>query len=171
MKNAAHFHLLINHLPIVLPFFGLLLLTFGLVLRSEVVKRIAFGVFMMGAFGAVLAYFSGEGAEEIAEKMGKSHELIHEHEESAELFTILSVILGILGGVSLWFNWAVNPLRKISKYITMVFALIVMYFAKYTGNSGAVISHPEIEMTNEQIDKNFKEDDHHNHDENHDEDE
>ena len=83
--------------------------------------------------------------------------------------TIFSVVLGLVGGVSLWLNWAVNPLRKIAKYATMVFALLVMYFAKSTGNSGAVISHPEIEMTDEQINKNFKETHHHHHPEDHEE--
>ncbi len=156
MNNAAHFHLLINHLPILLPFLGLLILLFGLILRSEVVKRIAFGLFIMGAFGAVLTNFSGEGAEEIAEKMGKSHELIHEHEESAELFTILSVILGLLSGVSLWLNWVTSPLRKVAKYLTIGMALVVIYFTKPTGNSGAAISHPEVKLSEKEITEKFK---------------
>lgn len=41
--------------------------------------------------------YTGEGAEEIAEKLpGVTDQLIHKHEEQAETFAILNYILGLV---------------------------------------------------------------------------
>ena len=40
--NGAHWHLVVNHLPIVFPIVGVILLVTGLLSKSQAVKRTAF---------------------------------------------------------------------------------------------------------------------------------
>jgi len=47
---------------------------------------------------------TGEGAEEIVEELGISHDIIHEHEEIAETFMKILYALGILSILGLTAN-------------------------------------------------------------------
>ncbi|MCU0437852.1 MAG: hypothetical protein MUC49_08035 [Raineya sp.] len=143
--NAAHFHLVMNHLPIIIPMIGLLVMLGGLILKSEVIKRTAYAIFIMGAIATVPAFASGEGAEEVLEKMQDvSHKLIHEHEEQAETFALLSYALGVIAIVGLWSNWKKKSFTSMISYLTVVMSLVVLFFAKQTGTSGGEIRHSEI---------------------------
>ena len=48
--NAAHAHLFVNHFPIIGGIFGLLILILGFMMKSELTKRIAYGVLAVTAF-------------------------------------------------------------------------------------------------------------------------
>ena len=61
--NQAHFHLLVNHLPIIVPIIGVVVLLSGIIFRSEIVKRVAYFVFIIGALATLPSMLSGEGAE------------------------------------------------------------------------------------------------------------
>ena len=104
--NGAHFHLIVNHFPIILPFAGLVILITGHFTKSEPIKRSAFMIFILGSLFTIAAMASGENTEEVAENIsGITESSIHLHEESAELFAILSYILGVLSASALWTSW------------------------------------------------------------------
>src|SRR5690606_23190697 len=97
--NDVHFHLVVTHLPIVGVLIGFLILLTGYFSKSPQVKITALGIFVFSALAAIVAFYTGEGAEDIVEKLpGVSETLIHNHEELAELFYTMMLILG---GVSL----------------------------------------------------------------------
>lgn len=88
--NGAHWHLVLNHLPIIIPMVGLLVMVFGLLLKSEILKRAAYSIYVLGALTAIAAFFTGEGAEEVVEKInGIDERFIKSHEEVAEIFAVL----------------------------------------------------------------------------------
>ena len=62
--NGAHWHLLINHIPVLGTIFGLGLLAFGWWRKSEEIKKAALGTFVIIALGAVAAFLTGEPAED-----------------------------------------------------------------------------------------------------------
>jgi beta-lactamase regulating signal transducer with metallopeptidase domain len=62
--NWAHIHLLLNHVPVLGTIFGLALLGYAVLKRSEALKRAALGVFVAVALLALPVYFTGEPAEE-----------------------------------------------------------------------------------------------------------
>jgi uncharacterized membrane protein len=143
--NEAHLHLLFNHLPIIVPILGVLIMLAGILLKSAVIRRTAFAVFILGALMTVPAYLSGEGAEEIVEHYpGVNHRLVHQHADLASTFIWFSYGLGLLSLVGLWANWKKKGFANILSYVTLVFAGVVIYFAQQTGNSGGEIRHPEI---------------------------
>jgi uncharacterized membrane protein len=143
--NEAHLHLTFNHLPIIIPIIGLLIMIGGILLKSEVIKRTAYAVFILGALATIPAFASGEGAEEIAENLPEvTHHLIHEHEEVAETFALLSYLLGGISLIGLWSNWKQKSLSNVSTYITALLSVIVISTAKKTGTTGGEIRHTEI---------------------------
>ena len=142
--NEAHLHLTFNHLPIIIPIIGLLIMIGGILLKSEV-KRTAYAVFILGALATIPAFASGEGAEEIAENLPEvTHHVIHEHEEVAETFALLSYLLGCISLIGLWSNWKQKSLSNISTYGTALLSVIVISMAKKTGTTGGEIRHTEI---------------------------
>ncbi|MBE0424059.1 MAG: hypothetical protein IBX66_08990 [Lutibacter sp.] len=143
--NEAHFHLVVNHLPIVGILIGLLVLVTGFLLKKSEVKIMALGIFVFSALASMAAFYSGEGAEEIVENIpGISETLINQHEEVAELF--FTVIL-ILGGISLVMMFLEINKSKFSKYgfiLVILLALAAGVLAKNVGTTGGEIRHTEI---------------------------
>ena len=147
--NTAHWHLVVNHLPIIFPVVGLIVMITGLVSKSEAVKRTAFMIFTLGAFAAIAAFYTGEGAEEVVEKIsGINEKFIESHEETAETFAILSYVLGGISLLGLWASFKQKSFSNIIVIVTLLFALVVLFFAKQTGTTGGEIRHTEIREGN-----------------------
>lgn len=145
--NDAHLHLVLNHLPIIIPVIGLLIMIGGLFFNSEIVKRTAYLVFVLAAIVAIPTFATGEGAEKVIEKLSEVDEnLIKTHEEIAEKFAILCYILGGLSLLGLWANFYEKPFSNIATYLTILICIIALYFAKQTGTSGGEIRHSEIRV-------------------------
>lgn len=147
--NEAHFHLLVNHLPIIFPIVAVIVMITGLISKSEAVRRTAYLVFSIGALTTIAAMTSGEGAEEVVEKIsGISENYIENHEEAAEIFSILSYILGGLSLLGLWASFKQKTFSNIFSIVTLVFAFVVLFFGKQTGTTGGEIRHTEIRSGN-----------------------
>lgn len=163
--NDAQLHLAFNHLPIILPIVGILLLIAGLFLKSEVIKRAAYCIFIVAALYALFAMFTGEGAEEVIEELpGVDEQLIKTHEEIAEVFAISLYLLGALSILGLWANWKQKWYSKTILMSAILLSLVALFYSKQTGTSGGEISHPEIRETQAssalpQSPKNDEEDD------------
>ena len=143
--NGAHFHLVVNHLPIVGLLIGILILITGLALKKVDIQLTALGVFIFSAVSSIVAFNTGEGAEEVVEKIsGISETLIHRHEEFAESF--FTVIL-ILGGMSIITVFSLIRRYKYTKYfvyLSLALAISAGVLAKFVGTSGGEIRHSEI---------------------------
>lgn len=143
--NDAHFHLVVNHLPIIFPLVGVIILITGLIAKSEAVKRTAYLVFSIGAISAIAAMTSGEGAEEVVENInGISENYIEKHEDAAKLFALLSYVLGGLSLIGLWASFRQKTFSSIVSIAVLGMAIIVLVFAKQTGTTGGEIRHDEI---------------------------
>jgi uncharacterized membrane protein len=143
--NQAHWHLVVNHLPIIFPIVGLIVIITGIIFKSEAIKRTSFLIFIIGALSAIAAMNTGEGAEEIVEEIsGISENYIETHEESAETFAVLAYILGALSLLSLWASIKKKSFSSILTISTLVFAFVVLFFGKEAGTTGGEIRHTEI---------------------------
>lgn len=158
--NNAHFHLVVNHLPIVGLLIGTLILIAGLLLKQRDVKLTALGVFVFTAITSVVAFYTGEGAEEVVENIaGISETLIHTHEEYAESFLSLTLITG---GLALLTFLVEFKKARLSKYLFAILLLVSisdLVLAKYVGTSGGEIRHSEIRSASKVIDYKQHEED------------
>lgn len=143
--NWAHIHLLLNHVPVLGTVFGLGLLAYAIVRRSDLLKRAALDVFVAVALVALPVYFTGEPAEEVVEDTaGISQGTIDAHEDSA-LISLLGVeMLGVVALAGLILSRrgrAVSPTITEVALVTSVATAITM---AWTANLGGRIRHPEI---------------------------
>jgi hypothetical protein len=144
MENP-HYHLLFNHLPILIPFIGLLIMLGNLYFKSIPVQRTALLVFVLGGITTFVAHESGEGAEHaLKNDVSISHDRIEKHEEAAEPFTICNYLLGVLALVALWASIKQKSFANYLAYGSIVLALFSFFFSYQTGVTGGEIRHPEI---------------------------
>jgi uncharacterized membrane protein len=143
--NGAHWHLVVNHLPIIFPMVGAIVMIVGLVSKSEAVKRTSLMIFVIGALASVAAMSTGEGAEEVVENIaGVTENYIKTHEEAAETFALLSYVLGGISLVGLWASFKQKTFSSILTLSTLTLSFVVLFFAKQTGTTGGEIRHTEI---------------------------
>lgn len=101
--NAAHLHLMVNHLPIVGTPVILALLLWGLVRRSRDIQRAALGGAVVLAALAYPVFLTGEPAEEQVEDATWMNErMVHEHEERAEAALIAVLATAAIALATLW---------------------------------------------------------------------
>jgi len=117
----------------------------GLISKSEAIKRTAFMIFIFGALAAIAAMNTGEAAEEVVEKInGVTENFMESYEEKAETFAILSYIFGGISLLGIWGTFKQKSFSSIISIATLIFAFVVLFFAKQTGTSGGEIRHTEI---------------------------
>lgn len=142
--NAAHLHLLLNHVPILGAVAAALLLTLALFVRRQVLTKAALWFLAVAGVVSVPVYLSGEEAEDIAEELGAAHAVIESHEEAA-LLTLIS--LGALGLLALGFLWWTSHQYEVPRWVTgtmWVLAAGGAVLAARTAYLGGQIRHTEI---------------------------
>ncbi len=143
--NLPHLHLLLNHLPIITPIIGLLVLILGFFFKSTIIKRTALFIFILGSLFTFPAFNTGEGAEEGVENIsGISEDLIKIHEEHAETFSVFAYLLGAFSTLGIWISWKQKTYTDAFNYLVIAFSLVTLYFGAKTGTSGGEIRHTEI---------------------------
>jgi uncharacterized membrane protein len=143
MNNDAHLHLVLSHFPIVLPILGLILFAVGLVFKSLLVKRI--GLISM-IFLGVLSFLmmqSGEGAEEIVEEFGRSHDQIHEHEEHAETLALINYLIAGISCFGLWVSFSMKKYLNILVGVMILLCVASTLLTLETAEEGGRITHDE----------------------------
>ena len=111
--NDAHLHLVVNHFPIIGIIFGIGILIIGLIIKNQSIKNTAFVLFIIAAIFGFASMNTGEGAEEIAEKLpGVTEQLIETHEELAETFSLFLYTTGLLSLVTLVLVYLKNMLTQ-----------------------------------------------------------
>lgn len=143
--NNTHFHLLLNHFPVIGTLIGSGLLLWGIIKKQDQLKFAAAIIFIVMAVVAIPVYLTGEPAEESVEKLpGVSEAMIEMHESAANIAIWLMGITGIVSLAGLLFAAKKNPLAN-TVYIT-AFILSAICFAAMarTGYYGGQIRHTEI---------------------------
>jgi uncharacterized membrane protein len=145
--DQTHIHLLITHLPIFGSILGGLVLAHGLWTKSNQTKIAAYNLFIISAIGTIVAYLTGEGAEETVENIqGVVEATIKTHEEFA-LFALLSlIILGVASLLGLFLTFRKSPLTRTVAFIILFISLISFILVARTGYLGGQIRHTEISI-------------------------
>lgn len=117
----------------------------ALLRRSEELKTISLGVFVIVALLGIPAYLTGEPAEELVENLpGVSKASIEQHEEAAQagFAGVLLVGAAALGGL-IFFRHG-KPVPNWFAVIVLVLSLVVFALMARTANLGGLIRHTEI---------------------------
>ena len=143
--NDAHLHMVVNHFPIIGTILGLGILIAGVAFKNNSIKNTAYCLFIVGAIFAFASMSTGEGAEEIAEKLPDvTDQVIHDHEEAAEKLAIALYILGGISIVGLYLNFKNNSKATLISFLAVIIAAVGVFFAQQTGTTGGEVRHTEI---------------------------
>ena len=143
--SAAHFHLMLNHIPFLGLVFGAVLLAYGLWRGAEDVQKASLGLLAVAGLSAIAVYLTGEPAEEIVEGLaGVSHDAIEAHEEWGWYALIAGIATGVVALGTLLVGWMRERLGRGAVVLTLVLALLSSGLIGYTANLGGKISHPEL---------------------------
>ena len=136
---------MLNHFPVIGTAFGLGLVGWALLRRSEELKKICLGIFIIVALLAIPAYLTGEPAEELVENLpGVSKTSIEQHEEAAQVAFAGVLIVGIAALGGLLFFRRDKAIPNWLAIIVLVLSLIVFVLMARTANLGGLIRHTEI---------------------------
>ncbi|MCS6816485.1 MAG: hypothetical protein N0A16_06955 [Blastocatellia bacterium] len=145
--NPAHVHLLLNHIPVIGLWLGIVLYLVALVKKPEW-RSLSLGVFVLMAVLTLPAYLSGEPAEEMLHGWpGISEATIEEHEEAALPTLITMLVLGAVALVGLVRFRSAGTWSRGYGWFVLVLALAAGILIGRTAHLGAYIRHPEIRST------------------------
>ena len=147
LMNEAQVHLLLNHFPIIGTLFGVLFLAYGLFAKNKSILHAGLLVLFLMALLAIPTLLSGEGAEEIVERLGVDHEVIHAHEEAAGLAIWFMSALGLLALATLLISLRTSGREAVLRglYVaTLVLSVAVFVMMARVGSLGGEIRHTEV---------------------------
>ena len=161
--NASQIHLALNHAPLFLSITGALILLYGLFRKNATTKMLSLYFMIAAALFTIPVYLTGEGTEEIVEKLpGISEVLIEEHEEMAKVGLIIIIITGVTAIGALLVRKK-ESLFKSSLVLCTVLSLASFGVMAQTAHLGGQIRHTEIrsgattlnEEGNQPVDKTY----------------
>ena len=143
--NAAHWHLVLNHLPVVGSVAALLLIGWAFIKNTDESKRIALTALVLVALVVIPAFLTGEPSERHVKGLRDiSSRWMSNHEAAAEAALWMAVSVGLLAlGALTGFRKA----RSIPRWaigVLLVLNLVVCGLMTRTANYGGKIHHPEI---------------------------
>jgi uncharacterized membrane protein len=138
----AYLHLLSNHFPILGSLFGILLLVVALLKPNLNTTFSAYIILIISGIGGIVAYFTGEPAEESIEHVrGISHKVIHIHEEMAENSLFFIFLLTATAIIGLWAERAKWESTKKIELFALVVGIVAFILFAFTGYLGGHIRH------------------------------
>jgi hypothetical protein len=142
--NAAHLHLILNHVPILGAALAFVVLAAGALRRRAAVRRLGLATLVLAALAALPVYFSGEPAEKVVEDLpGITETVIERHEDAAKVSFALLELLGVSSLLTL----IVFRKREAPGWLTtglLVLSLGAASLIGWTGFLGGQIRHSEL---------------------------
>ena len=143
--NAAHLHLVLNHLPVLGTVFGAVILFAAILRRSPELKKLTLTVFVVVAALAIPVYLTGEPTEDIVEGLaGVSHPVIEQHEDAAVVGLTAAIVLGLTSLAGLTFFRKGRPIPPWFAGMVLLFSLVTAGLMARAANLGGKIRHTEI---------------------------
>jgi len=118
--------------------------------RQRIIKQILplTAFFIISAIGGVIAYLTGEGAEETVENIqGVIEATIEQHEEFALFALIALILLGVTSILGFFLTMRKSPLTRTIAFVILFISLISFGLVARTGYLGGQIRHTEINST------------------------
>lgn len=142
--NAAHIHLLLNHVPVLGAVFGLLVLGYGYTRGSRDVMKAGLWLLVIVGITGGFVYLTGEPAEELVEDLaGVSEAVLERHEAAALWATIGAGLVGLVALVGL-VRWRAGELPRRYAGAVLALTLGLTGLMGWTANLGGQVRHAEI---------------------------
>ena len=146
--TPAHWHVLLNHLPIMGVPLTALLLCWGLFRRHDVVIRAAlYGALLMAAGSVVVDQLGDAAKDNIEHEAWANRDLIRAHEDAADYANTAALVTGALALVVLVMARGGKPVRFAGAIVVLLALLITASAMARTGWEGGKIRHSEFDVS------------------------
>jgi uncharacterized membrane protein len=143
--SPAHWHLLLNHFPVILSITGTGFLVAAFLFKKQHLKFGSMLILIVAALFTYPAFQTGEGAEhDIESIVGVSETAIERHEEIASTGMTVILITGAIALITLFLLHAKKKIAIVFMVITLLGALASAAVLSYVGYTGGEIRHSEI---------------------------
>lgn len=144
--DAAHLHLILNHVPVFGLLVGFLMLAWGMIRGYDDVQKAALVTLFLTTTTTLPVYLTGEPAEGTVEHLpGVSEQVMSQHEDSAVFSLILALITGLLAlGAIAVKRFLSTQIAAASVVAVLTLTFITGGAMAFTANLGGQIRHTEI---------------------------
>lgn len=135
MISSTHLHAMVIHFPIALLLIGFLSEVIGIIFKKTFFNQAAFYLLILGTFGTIVAYLSGDAAGEGMEEgiLGKA---IGMHEEAAIITLCVAIFTSLIYSALLFFKYE----RKWAKLISvLLFAVLIIAVSRTAYLGGQLV--------------------------------
>ena len=148
-SNAAHWHLVVNHLPVVGSLAALLLVGWAFLKNTDDLKRVALASLVLVAIVSIPAFLTGEPSESYTKGLqGISPRWMSNHEDIAKIALWVAIGVGAAALTALIVFRKVNSLPRWVVGVLLVGCIAVCTVMFRTANYGGKIRHSEIRTYN-----------------------
>ena len=145
LETLAHIHLLLNHFPTVAFLIGLALFLGAFYMKSDYLKRISLGIFLIISLISIPVYMTGKAAQTaIKNQPGISAVLTETHQDAALLAITFMELTGVLAWIGLWQFRRLSRASKGNQTAVLVFSILTFVLMARASYIGGEIRHPEI---------------------------
>jgi uncharacterized membrane protein len=143
--NGAHFHLLVNHIPILGTIFGMLILLAGIFLKNTTVKLTGLATLIAATISVSFALLSGDPAGEAVKGLpGVTEALVERHESIAYSSLWGMIPMALIAGLSFYSFIKKEKAGNTLAVVAFFLALVVTGLMAWVGLTGGEIRHTEI---------------------------
>jgi hypothetical protein len=156
-RDAAHFHLLTNHIPIFVTLSGLLILAWTLIRKERRLVQPALMLLLLGALGGMITYWLGEQAyrpiRSLADEVGQDWLDVH-MERADQIIWIfwLSLASTVAAMIAAWKSF------KFSGALCLIAGALAagsLAAAGWAADAGGQIRHSEVRSSPPPVDTEF----------------
>jgi len=139
---------MINHFPVIGVLGALLVFGYGLARKSDEVKLLGLGLFVLIALITIPVFLTGDEAEKVVKNLpGVTESYIGDHADFASVALALIEVLGLAALGGLFFFRKSGMLPKWFTLLILVIAMAAASVVGLTANLGGQIRHTEIRDT------------------------
>lgn len=143
--NSTYLHLVLAHFPIIGIIIGVVILSYGLFYKKNILIKTSFVIFVACALMAIPVFLTGDGAANVVKNLpGVSEKLIKIHEELAEKVIWFIEVLGVFSLIGLFLAFKADKRFKTVCVIILIFSLTTSVLIIKVGSTGGQIRHSEI---------------------------
>lgn len=143
--NPVHWHLLLNHIPVLATPIGLVIFLWGMVFRSAEVKRLSFAVFIVSALVAWPTHNTGHDAGmNVPESSDATDGFVALHEQAADYALMALGVLAVVSLAGMIIGRGSRPLPAWFTLLVLLTAAGASSILARTAYLGGQVRHTEI---------------------------
>lgn len=143
--NSIHWHLLLNHIPIIGSMVATAFLVAGFAFKSKPIKMAALAAVFILSLGAMAANKTGENAEHSLENVaGINEQMMEEHEDAAGPALVTHVLGGLASAIALFLLYKERKGAELAFIAAMLLMVVAVGLMARVGYLGGQIRHTEI---------------------------